>query len=54
LNTNQKNLVKSSLINVANHTWSASQTSAKVQITYGTQAANPPRTSVGQVLNTSA
>jgi hypothetical protein len=54
LNTNQKNLVKSSLINVANHTWSASQTNAKVQITYGTQSANPPHPFVGQVLNTSA
>ncbi len=54
LNATQKNLVKSSLMTSANHTWSASQTNAKVQITYGTQSANPPRTSVGQVLNTSA
>jgi hypothetical protein len=54
LNSAQKNLVTSSLLDATNHAWTANQSTAKVQLAYGGQAGNPVSPPVGRVLNTSA
>jgi hypothetical protein len=54
LNSAQKNLVTSSLLDATNHVWSANQSPSKVQLAYAGQASNPASTPVGRVLNTLA